>query len=63
MDGGGGASDDAEAPWEGCTTDEACDDGQFCTGMEVCAPEEPEADEDGCVSLGSPCEELSLIHI
>jgi hypothetical protein len=33
-----------------CTTDEACDDGVFCTGVERCEPASAGADARGCVS-------------
>ena len=33
-----------------------CDDGQFCNGVEQCAPDDSSADEAGCVDGDPPCE-------
>ncbi len=37
-----------------CASDAECDDGQFCTGVEVCDPAAPGAGEDGCASGAAP---------
>lgn len=34
-----------------------CDDGLFCNGTERCAPDDPDADENGCVLGSAPCED------
>ena len=40
----------------GCTSDDECTDGVFCNGAELCDPEDPRADADGCVTgAGDPC--------
>lgn len=33
-----------------------CDDGDYCNGVELCAPGRAEADARGCVDGASPCE-------
>ena len=38
-----------------CTTDEACDDGEYCNGPERCAPEDALANALGCVTGDRPC--------
>jgi len=38
-----------------CTDDTACDDGLFCNGTELCAPDDAEADVTGCVRTAPPC--------
>ncbi len=62
-------NDDTNVPDDGiaCTTDTCsggfasntndnanCDDGQFCTGVEVCAPSDPNADAQGCLVTSVP---------
>ncbi len=40
----------SERPAGACLEEEgACDNGQFCDGVERCAPDEPGADERGCL--------------
>ncbi|NOY90042.1 MAG: hypothetical protein GXP55_02450 [Deltaproteobacteria bacterium] len=48
------ASTDA-APRALCTADSECDDGLFCNGPELCAPDDPRADVDGCAPGNDPC--------
>jgi len=38
-----------------CASDEECDDGLFCTGVERCEPESAEADARGCLIGSAPC--------
>jgi hypothetical protein len=40
-----------------CGADEDCSDGTFCNGVERCLPEDPAADEQGCVraAVATPC--------
>jgi hypothetical protein len=38
-----------------CVADTQCDDGEFCNGVERCAPASPGADERGCVRSSPPC--------
>jgi hypothetical protein len=45
QDGGGGGGP--------CTQSAECDDGAFCNGRELCAPDDPGADTRGCVA-GEP---------
>jgi endonuclease/exonuclease/phosphatase family metal-dependent hydrolase len=42
-----------------CEDNADCDDGLYCTGVETCDPQHPEADAQGCVS-GTPvdCDDL-----
>ncbi len=54
-DSGRDAGRDAAIDAGGCRNDDACDDGLFCNGAERCAPEDPGADDDGCVAAVSPC--------
>src|SRR5690242_134304 len=67
-DGGGGevdgAAEDGAAgpdgetadapPGEMCTTDDDCDDGVFCNGVERCLPGTDGADARGCVAAPAP---------
>jgi hypothetical protein len=54
-DAGGDVGEDGEGTGDGvCSIDAACDDGQFCNGMETCAPDHPTADEKGCVAGSAP---------
>ncbi|MCZ7681375.1 MAG: MopE-related protein [Sandaracinaceae bacterium] len=39
----------------GCSSDDDCSDGDFCTGTETCAPEDPAANDLGCVAGTAPC--------
>lgn len=49
-----GTGEDPPGP---CTRDLDCADGTYCNGREICDPEHPEADDDGCVAgPGDPCE-------
>ena len=47
-----GAGADADAV---CGSDEACADGVFCNGEELCNPAAPSADAFGCTSSAPPC--------
>ncbi|MEM9075178.1 MAG: MopE-related protein, partial [Myxococcota bacterium] len=38
-----------------CESDDECDDGLFCNGIERCAPEQTGASVLGCVSVPPPC--------
>ncbi|HEY0839121.1 MAG TPA: hypothetical protein VGD74_02940 [Vulgatibacter sp.] len=38
-----------------CESNEDCDDGLFCTGVEACDPEDPESDDFGCRPGQLPC--------
>lgn len=38
------------------TCTRVCDDGAFCNGVEICDPENEDADRDGCVEQLSPCD-------
>jgi hypothetical protein len=38
-----------------CTSDDVCDDGQFCNGAERCRPDDSMADDRGCVLGEVPC--------
>ena len=40
-----------------CTSDRECDDDLFCNGTEECAPDDPNADELGCVADVAPCDD------
>lgn len=51
-----GGSRDASG---GCTADEACSDGLFCTGAERCEPGSADADARGCVTGSPPCGEAT----
>ncbi len=51
-DGGVAPMPDGQAA---CSSDEACDDGLFCNGVERCLPEAAEADAIGCVRGELPC--------
>jgi len=42
-----------------CSNDAEGDDGLFCTGHESCNPGHQDADADGCISTGNPCENSS----
>jgi hypothetical protein len=44
---------DAEAPR--CVSDDECDDGAFCNGVERCRPLEASADAFGCIAGTSGC--------
>lgn len=37
-----------------CNTDAQCDDGLFCNGLELCRPEDPLSDGNGCVRRIEP---------
>lgn len=37
-----------------CASDEECDDGEFCNGVEVCSPSDPGADDFGCMPASEP---------
>lgn len=55
----GGGADDADGGGADatatCASDEACDDGDFCNGRELCRPMDPGAAPDGCVVGERPC--------
>ncbi len=38
-----------------CRSAADCDDGDFCNGLERCAPSEATADLEGCVDGRAPC--------
>ena len=38
-----------------CTSDEQCDDGVYCNGVERCEPADTDADASGCVAGAGPC--------
>jgi len=56
--------DDAECTQDTCAAgtcvfnpdDGFCDDGLFCTADDFCDPEHADADADGCVNEGTPCD-------
>ncbi|UQA60087.1 hypothetical protein [Polyangium aurulentum] len=65
----GHAADDGLVPEDGiaCTVDKCaggtpsntpsnalCDDGLWCTGVEICSPASPAADGDGCIETNVP---------
>lgn len=37
-----------------CQTQADCSDGLFCTGVEICRPEDPRADSRGCLAGAPP---------
>jgi hypothetical protein len=45
---------DASTPSH-CARDADCDDGRFCNGVEVCAPDASSADARGCALGAAPC--------
>ncbi|MEZ4250653.1 MAG: putative metal-binding motif-containing protein [Polyangiales bacterium] len=50
------APGDGALPIGACTTDDRCDDGVFCNGVERCVPTDPRADAAGCVlGMAAPC--------
>ncbi len=51
-----GCGDDGGGGFAVCTSDEQCDDGVFCSGVERCAPEEVGASSVGCVGGARPCD-------
>ncbi len=55
--GSGGGTGDGGGDGAGiCRMDADCDDGLFCNGAERCAPDDPAADERGCVMAeAGPC--------
>ncbi len=55
--GSGGGTGDGGADGAGiCRMDADCDDGLFCNGAERCAPDDPAADERGCIEAeAGPC--------
>ena len=40
-----------------CSTDQACDDGVYCNGVERCRKSDPQARSGRCVAGAPPCEE------
>src|SRR5262245_8750773 len=50
-----GTPDAADAALPPCTIDSDCDDGAFCTGVEVCDAAASGADARGCVTGTAPC--------
>ena len=46
---------DSAMPPTGCQSNRDCSDGVFCNGSEICDPEHPSADEDGCLQGATPC--------
>ena len=53
-----GALEDAgrDTAVERCRAASDCDDGAWCTGEEVCNPDDPTAGPDGCLAGTPPCE-------
>ncbi|MEM1418513.1 MAG: MopE-related protein, partial [Myxococcota bacterium] len=54
----GGSTADGGSPdgfTGGCLRHADCDDGAFCTGVELCLPADPLADPQGCVVGTPPC--------
>lgn len=52
-----------EAPPQQCTSNEECDDGTFCNGMESCEPESEAADSRGCLAGVNPCPEQARLCV
>jgi hypothetical protein len=50
-----GTLESGDGPAEPCVTDDDCDDGTFCNGVEACKPNAELADARGCVPGSSPC--------
>ncbi len=53
-----GCGDDGMSPTDGstvCARHADCDDGVFCNGTEMCAPDDPGADPFGCIVGATPC--------
>ncbi|MCH7596551.1 MAG: RHS repeat-associated core domain-containing protein, partial [Planctomycetes bacterium] len=48
---------------ENTDSDPRCNDGLFCTGTETCDPNSEDADVEGCVASGDPCDPLSFTPI
>lgn len=45
-----------------CASDLECDDGQYCTGTERCAPGEPGVAANGCLAGTNPCASLTVCN-
>ncbi len=52
-----------EAPPQQCTSNEECNDGTFCNGMESCEPESEAADSRGCLAGVNPCPEQARLCV
>jgi len=51
-----GSGDGPDGSTEMCTSDDSCDDGAFCNGVERCMPESGAADASGCIPGERPCD-------
>src|SRR5687768_6424320 len=53
---GGGNAPSDDAGMDAATCPASCDDGDYCNGVETCAPGTPGADPRGCAPGVAPCE-------
>lgn len=51
-----GTTTGTDTDGDSCINDAQCDDGLFCTGVELCRPDMAGADARGCISAAEPCE-------
>ncbi len=51
----GGGTDGGTFDGGTCASDMECDDGLFCNGTELCAPDDESADARGCTIGNAPC--------
>ncbi|MFO0682439.1 MAG: putative metal-binding motif-containing protein [Sandaracinus sp.] len=60
--GGPAPSAEMDAAAAHCTSDRDCDDGRFCNGAEICAPDASTADARGCAIGVAPCAASSCVE-